>query len=488
MRKIVLLSLFISVFSCSDTEELCTLTPSLTTDAPSNLTATSATFLGSIEAPTCSPLTISQGFVYGTNAQPNVNDQFVEVDGEAISTKISGLSPNQTYHCRTYLTNQVGTYYGNEMHFQTAVEVVFSDAVSVADITAFSVVITSGVPGDGSVEITGRGVCWSTSPAPTIAGSKTEEGVGLGLIASDVTGLSAATIYYTRSYATSELETTYGEEQTFTTRDAVVSLTTIPVSAITATTAKSGGTISDDGGAPITVRGLCWSTNPNPTQADDKTEDGSGAGSFSSDLTGLTLGMTYYIRSYATTQVGTTYGEERTFITSLGVGDYTQGGVIFYMAPDQNTDLNGDGSPDQGLLVAIKNQGVVEFGCFGTEVGGLSETRIGTGAQSTTALLNACASAGIAARLCDAYSVTVEGQDYTDWFLPSKDALNEIYQNKNSINSSAIANGGDEFITYFYWSSNEKDRNSAWSHHFSSGNPGQNDKDSRYGVRAVRAF
>ena len=117
MRKIVLLSLFISVFSCSDTEELCTLTPSLTTDAPSNLTATSATFLGSIEAPTCNPLTISQGFVYGTNAQPNVNDQFVEVDGEAISTKISGLSQNQTYHCRTYLTDQVGTYCGNESYF-----------------------------------------------------------------------------------------------------------------------------------------------------------------------------------------------------------------------------------------------------------------------------------------------------------------------------------------------------------------------------------
>lgn len=374
------------------------------------------------------------------------------------------------------------------MRFQTAVEVVFSDVVSVADITAFSAVITSGVPGDGSVEITGRGVCWSTSPAPTIAGSKTEEGVGLGLIASDVTGLSAAKIYYTRSYATSEFETTYGEEQTFTTRDAVVSLTTTSVSAISASTAKSGGTIKDDGGAPITVRGICWSTNPNPTQADDKTEDGSGTGSFSSDLTGLTLGMTYFIRSYATTQVGTTYGEERTFITSLGVGDYTQGGVIFYMAPDQNTDLNGDGIPDQGLLVAIKNQGVVEFGCFGSEVGGLSETRIGTGAQSTTALLSACATADIAARLCDGYSVTVEGQDYTDWFLPSKDALNEIYQNKNSINSSAISNGGDEFITYFYWSSNEKDRNRAWSQHFSSGHPGQNDKDSRYGVRAVRAF
>ena len=90
---------------------------------------------------------------------------------------------------------------------------------------------------------------------------------------------------------------------------------TAAVTSITATTATSGGTVGADGGASVTARGVCWSTTTNPTITNSKTTDGTGIGTFTSAITGLTSGTTYYVRSYATNSVGTTYGPEVIFTT-----------------------------------------------------------------------------------------------------------------------------------------------------------------------------
>jgi uncharacterized protein (TIGR02145 family) len=80
--------------------------------------------------------------------------------------------------------------------------------------------------------------------------------------------------------------------------------------------ATSGGNISNDGGGPIIIRGVCWSTNQNPTIAlATKTVDGTGTGTFTSNLTGLTPNTTYYVRSYASNSAGTAYGSQETFNT-----------------------------------------------------------------------------------------------------------------------------------------------------------------------------
>ena len=103
----------------------------------------------------------------------------------------------------------------------------------------------------------------------------------------------------------------------FTTEAAIglPSLSTDAVSSITETTATSGGNITNDGGATVTARGVCWSTNSSPTIADNYTSDGSGTGAFTSSLTGLSAETTYYIRSYATNSSGTAYGTEQNFTT-----------------------------------------------------------------------------------------------------------------------------------------------------------------------------
>ncbi len=92
-------------------------------------------------------------------------------------------------------------------------------------------------------------------------------------------------------------------------------VTTTAVSNVTTTTADSGGNVTADGGDAVTARGVCWSTSANPTTADDKTTDGSGTGVFTSNLTGLSPGTTYYVAAYATNSVGTAYGADVTFAT-----------------------------------------------------------------------------------------------------------------------------------------------------------------------------
>jgi hypothetical protein len=84
--------------------------------------------------------------------------------------------------------------------------------------------------------------------------------------------------------------------------------------------------ISSDGGEVVTARGVCWSVNANPTISDSKTSDGSGTGTFVSNLTGLTQGTTYYLRAYATNSVGTAYGNE----------------VVFKTIPTSITDIDGN--------------------------------------------------------------------------------------------------------------------------------------------------
>jgi uncharacterized protein (TIGR02145 family) len=82
------------------------------------------------------------------------------------------------------------------------------------------------------------------------------------------------------------------------------------------TSVTAGGNVLSDGGTPVTSRGVCWSLNPNPTIAlPTKVSVGAGLGAFSTTVTGLTAGTTYYLRAFATSAVGTSYGNEFSFTT-----------------------------------------------------------------------------------------------------------------------------------------------------------------------------
>jgi hypothetical protein len=93
----------------------------------------------------------------------------------------------------------------------------------------------------------------------------------------------------------------------------------IPVSAVSITTASSGGAVTNEGGDPVTSRGVCWSTSSNPTIINSKTTENGGFGAYSSKITQLNANTSYYVRAYATNSVGTGYGKQLTFSTSQSV-------------------------------------------------------------------------------------------------------------------------------------------------------------------------
>ncbi len=158
----------------------------------------------------------------------------------------------------------------------------------------------------------------------------------------------------------------------------------------------------------------------------------------------------------------------------LYIGKFHQGGVIFY--------LYGSGG---GLICDINDlsSGIQWYnGSYITT--GATGTAIGTGQANTTSITNVQGAGSYAAQLCDDY----DDGTYADWFLPSKDELNAIYDNKAAIDVTAVANGGTALGVY-YWSSTEHSSNHAYLQYFTTGTPYLSDKAvGTYDVRAVRTF
>jgi hypothetical protein len=132
-------------------------------------------------------------------------------------------------------------------------------------------------------------------------------------------------------------------------------VTTTEPTDITAISAISGGSLSSSDGSYIVVleKGICWATHPNPTVMNDShTENGSGINSFTAEMTDLNLNTIYYLRAYAVTESGTTYGEEMNFITRDGVSVVNTASITKILGGSAN--CGGTVTDDGGLEVLAR--------------------------------------------------------------------------------------------------------------------------------------
>jgi hypothetical protein len=292
--------------------------PTVTTSTITNITQTTATGGGNVTSDGGTPVT-ARGVCWSTNANPTLSNSYTTngTGTGSYTSNLTGLTANTLYYVRAYATNISGTSYGSQVTFTTlpyALPTVTTDTITnIAQTTA-----TGGgtVTSDGGATVTARGVCWSTNANPTLSNSYTTDGTGTGSYTSNLTGLTANTLYYVRAYATNISGTSYGSQVTFTTLQySLPTVKTAAVTNITTTAATGGGKVVSDGGTPVTARGVCWSTNANPTLSNSSTSDGTGIGIFTSIITGLTPNTLYYVRAYATNCAGTSYGNQVTFTT-----------------------------------------------------------------------------------------------------------------------------------------------------------------------------
>lgn len=289
--------------------------PVLTTTTVLSITASTATCGGNITDIGGAAIT-NKGVCWSTSSNPTIALSTKTSNGTGsglYTSSITGLTVGTTYYVRAYATNSIGTTYGNEISFTTVLPTVSTNNIS--SITSSTANCGGEVTSIGGATVTARGICWSTTSNPTISNSKTNNGTGLGVFSSSITGLTTETTYYVRAYATSSIGTVYGSEVSFSTKLATLSTTT--TSALTANSVTTGGNITSIGGSVVISRGVCWSTSSNPTIINSKTLDGSGTGSFISQITELAPETTYYIRAYATNSIGTAYGSQMIISTAL---------------------------------------------------------------------------------------------------------------------------------------------------------------------------
>ena len=194
--------------------------PLISTNSVSDINPNAATCGGNITSDGGSPVT-DRGVVWSINPNPTISLSTKTSNGlgiGAFTSSMTGLTSNVVYYVRAYVTNSVGTIYGNEIFFTTTANIPMLTTTSVQSITTNGAISGGNISSDGGSPVTVRGTVWSTSANPTVAlSTKTSDGSGLGIFSSAITGLSSNTTYYVRSYASNTAGTGYGNELSFVT-------------------------------------------------------------------------------------------------------------------------------------------------------------------------------------------------------------------------------------------------------------------------------
>ncbi len=261
---------------------------------------------------------------------------------------------------------------------------------AVINITTSDATLSGEVTDDGGAEVTERGFVYGNGANPAVGDADVVQlpmGMGTGSFTMAITSLSPGTIYHVRAYAINNQGTAYGDDVAFTTLTdpppaTPPTVTTGPVSGITSSSVTLSGNVTGDGGATVTERGFVYGNDAGPAIGDigaTRVAVGSGTGSFTTDITGLSASTIYHVRAYAINNQGTAYGGDEAFTTlSDGGGGGGESG---------ESGESGEGSSSSGTqnyyAIVMKNKVQVATLPITFPSGTNTSTVSLTGAQAT---------------------------------------------------------------------------------------------------------
>ena len=450
----------------AETSFLTQSTPTLSaTTTPSSLTTTSAIGGGTIINNGGATITTT-GLVWDANSNPTIALSTKTTDGALTGTftsSITGLAQGATYHVRAYATNSIGTSYGPDITFTTITTPTVSATVTVTSITGTTATGGGTISFDGGSTVTSRGLVWGTSTGASTF--SVTSGTGSGTYTASITGLSIATNYFVRAFATNIAGTVYGPEVQFTTPNTATVASTITTT-ITSSTAILGGVLSSTGGATTSI-GIMYSTSSTfGTYSTTTINANAVAGTYTTTISGLSAVTTYYTKAYATNTAGTTYGPTISFTTPvapIAVNDIYGGGIVYYIL--QPADNGYDPNVQHGLIAQQNNEPA--YGNTWNKIALNSNTI--SGAQNDGTLVGRANTAAIIANQGNGtylfkYVSTLTINGYSDWYVPSIKELNLF---RNYIYNTTYCNSNGAFP--FYWSSKANSSYKwAWGNYVSS--------------------
>lgn len=296
--------------------------PVIETGAVSLILANQATVSANLLKPGVDVGVSHHGHVWSTHAAPTVYDMKsslgARADAGTFSSTLTGLSPNTLYYVRAYATNSIGTSYGEEVTFTTTPDAAKLTTASPAAVTHSSATLGGTITDTGGNTLTEYGVCWATTPNPTMAASHQDATLLGNSFSVRVGTLCERTLYHVRAYAVASNGTIYygNDVQLQTTHQIHLPQTSdVSVSQVKVRTATLRASVTNDGDGNISEAGFVYATTPNPSVANNRVSCGVQTGSYSTVLQKLQENTTYYVRAYAINEAGTNYGEETSFCT-----------------------------------------------------------------------------------------------------------------------------------------------------------------------------
>jgi len=305
---VLVLSIIVFTMASCKKDEVVLQFPKVTTFPISDIAYQSATCGGSVSSD--GTIITSRGVCWSTRTSPTLRDS-VTLDGMgegSFTSNLKSLKPDSTYYVRTYATIGKDTLYGSIMKFKTKHSPYAVNTLNAMNIQLNATSCGGTVSASGSAVILSRGVCFSLSPYPTVDDNFAESIETNATFWTNVSNLQSNTTYYVRAYATAYNAIIYGDNVIFKTRQTALDVSEPQITSLAATTATVSANVTGETPGTIISQGVCWNTTGNPSTVDKKTDEGTGSNNFSTTMTGLLPGTTYYMRSYVTDNQSTVYG------------------------------------------------------------------------------------------------------------------------------------------------------------------------------------